>query len=231
MSIYKKKVIILLGPPGSGKGSVCQYLVKNQNAVSVKHFSFGSLCRYYAQQNNDLGRSIKRLIDQGNLVDFQTVKMLLSDFLNDFSLSSFDKEAILLLDGFPRNYEQALLCKDFYNFYKGIIEFYFFLFSINNKIIIKRLENRMICSDPGCDLIYSIKDKSKDLYCQICGKNLYMRPDDAKQIVMKRLDYYYEEEELILLLFKDYNINISKIDTDNNIDYIAEKLCHAISCF
>lgn len=222
----KKKIIVLLGPPGSGKGTIAQHIVESQKDL-IKHFSVGSLCRYYAQQETDLGKAIKKTIDNGNLVALSILKILFLDYLANFFNN--DKEQNLLLDGFPRTEEQAFLFLEFYESYKNKIDFLFVHFLLDDESIINRLNFRMICSNSSCDVIYSVKDKfSKNVSCLKCCSLLYVRPDDEVNIIKQRLIGYRNQEKNIFEIFEKNNICFFHIDANVVENDLVEKMYNII---
>lgn len=217
----KKKIIILLGPPGVGKGTVSQIL--QERHAKFKHVSFGSVCREYALQDTDLGRLIKKTIDNGNLVSIDLIKIIINKVFEDFfnnNISDFDT---IVLDGFPRTLPQAELFFSLINQYLILIEFRIILFYLDNENLKKRLINRYICSNVKCDKIYNISDFSSECAsCIKCNNLLYKRKDDSAEIVLSRLDIYEKEEDAIINYFNKNNIFFTKIHANDNINNIVD---------
>ena len=226
--INKKKIIILLGPPGAGKGTVSQYL--KENDARFNHISLGSICRQYALEDTDIGRLIKLTIDQGNLIDIILVQMIINKIFENFIDRNMDTQCseILILDGFPRTLEQVFLFLKLLKKYLLQIDFYIFFLYLENIILQKRLINRYICSNIICDKIYSCYLDNEDKNCLRCNSILCKRQDDTINIINSRLLNYIKEESEIIDYFNNHNIPFFTIDGNNTvediIDIIYEKL-------
>jgi adenylate kinase len=224
--MIKKKIIILLGPPGAGKGTVAQYLEENNN--NFIHTSLGSICRSYANKETELGLLIKSCIDKGNLIDDNIVEMLINSTLNNFIDQELKKESKLnmIIDGFPRTINQAKLFLKLYNEYYIKFDFYVIFINLTEENIENRICNRYICSNEKCDKIYScinINNNEKDI-CSFCKSLLYKRKDDTIEILPIRLKKYNEEEEKIINFFNNNNINFFKIDGNLSTMLIAQEI-------
>jgi adenylate kinase len=218
----KKKVIILLGPPGVGKGTVAQLL--QENNTNFKHVSLGSICREYALEDTDLGCLIKNTIDNGNLVTLELIKIIIDKVFTDFFHNdNFSKFDTIVLDGFPRTLPQAELFSTLMNEYIDLIDFKIILFHLDSEKLKQRLVDRYICSNVKCDKIYALSNLlNKNLLCIKCNDHLYKRKDDSLEIILSRLDIYEKEESLIINYFNKYNILFVKIDADNTINNIVD---------
>jgi adenylate kinase len=219
--VEKKKIIILLGPPGVGKGTVSQIL-QEKNA-KFKHVSLGSVCREYALQDTDLGNLIKKTIDNGNLVSIELIEIIINQVFEDFFNSDISDFDTIILDGFPRTLPQAELFFSLMNKYLILIEFRIILFYLDNENLKKRLVNRYICSNVKCDKIYNISNFfDKSLACVKCNNLLYKRKDDLAEIVLSRLDIYEKEENAIINYFNKNNIYFTKIHANDKINNIVD---------
>lgn len=221
MRIVKKKIVIfLMGPPGSGKGSICQEIVDSNSKII--HFSVGTLCRKYANQDTLLGKLIKNLIDKGNLIPFENISLIINDCLEQFfSDSAVD---ILLLDGFPRNNEQAFLLTEIYKKFFDKFYFYFILFDAEEAVLKDRMNHRLICSNNVCEKIYSQKNCKLLTRCSDCSADLFHRNDDMPEIIEKRLQYYFSQKNLIFDLFQQYDFEVSIFDTNKSFDLLMSEL-------
>lgn len=223
----KKKIIVLLGPPGAGKGTIAQCL--NNKHANIKHISLGSICRELALEDSVLGKLIKETIDAGNLIDIKLVSEIINniftDFLNEKNLL-FD---ILILDGFPRTFEQAFLFFELFKKYSVESDFYIILIKLNEFILHNRLINRYICSNINCDQIYSIKSYQHNILCLKCNSNLFQRKDDDKSIIAARIDKHYKHENQIIKYFIENKILYYEINGDDKMESIISNIYNILN--
>ena len=166
--------LILLGAPGSGKGTQAQMLTSK---FGFKHVSTGDLLRDEVEKKSELGKKVKSIIDGGNLVDDGTVLELLK-------ANCEIEENVYIFDGFPRNLEQAKLLNN------GLLSGSNFLalyFEIDLDILVERIVNRRIAPKSG--EIYNLisKPPKKEGFCDISGEELVHRKDDNEETVRKTI--------------------------------------------
>jgi adenylate kinase len=190
--------IILLGAPGAGKGTQAAMLVEKLNLVQV---ASGDLFRQALQQETELGKKAKSYMDKGQLVpDEITIQMVLE------RLSAPDCENGAILDGFPRNIQQAeALDKALAQQSKAIDRVLYIM--VSEVELLKRLSGRWICRD--CQAPYHEVDSPPKVAgrCDRCGGELYQRPDDNVETVKKRLEVYFAETAPLI----DYYNRTSKL--------------------
>jgi len=176
--------IILLGAPGAGKGTQAVMLADKLNMVQV---ASGDLFRQALREETELGKKAKTYMDKGQLVPNEiTIQMVLD------RLAAPDCENGALLDGFPRNIEQAeVLDKALTEQSKAIDKVVYIKVSAGE--LLKRLSGRWICRD--CQAPYHAVDSPPKVIgkCDRCGGELYQRPDDNAETVKKRLEVYFAE--------------------------------------
>lgn len=186
--------IVLIGPPGSGKGTLAQGLEKK---FGLKHLSMGQLIRQEARNNPILAHKI----DSGNLADDETTQTILEN-----RLAQSDCQAGFILDGYPRSLNQAKLLSQITQ-----ID-YVFLLEVDTQTIKKRILNRLSC--PNCNAVYNKNTYDKNV-CEICGSLLEVRGDDNEQSIENRIKIYNQNILPILELYKD---KIVKIDVNGTPD-------------
>ena len=176
--------IILLGPPGAGKGTQAAYISRKLGLV---HVSSGDLFRQALEQGTKLGHEVKTYMEKGMLVpDELTVRLVLE------RLSAPDCQAGVLLDGFPRNLNQAEALDESLLEQRKAIDSVISI-SVSNEEILRRLSGRWICRN--CQAPYHATESPPQVAgrCDRCGGELYQRPDDKVETVKKRLAVYARE--------------------------------------
>jgi adenylate kinase len=178
------KVIILLGVPGSGKGTQAVRLAKQ---LSIPHISTGDLFRENIAKSTELGRQARSFMDLGKLVPDQLVLDMLFD-----RVSRPDCEKGYLLDGFPRTLEQA---QAFDSKISKKIELIVCNLDVPDSLIIQRLTGRLTCKE--CGTIYNryFSPPQKEGICDKCGAILTVRSDDKAEVVEERLRVYHTQTE------------------------------------
>lgn len=185
--------IVLLGAPGAGKGTQAVMLTDKLKMVQV---ASGDLFRKALQEQTELGKKAKEYMDKGQLVPNEiTIQMVLE------RLSAPDVKEGAILDGFPRNIEQAkALDKALKEKSRAIDK------AVNIKVteeeVLKRLSGRWICRQ--CQTPYQETDKPPKVkgICDRCGGQLYQRDDDKPETIKKRLQVYLEETAPLINYYK-----------------------------
>lgn len=174
--------VIMMGPPGSGKGTQAE-LIKDH--LGLPHISTGEIFRDNIKRNTLLGQRAGQFIEKGSLVpDELTCEMLFDRIENDDCVNGY------ILDGFPRTIAQAE-CLDNYLSSKGQKLDYVLNMSIPDQEVIRRLCGRRVCSN--CEAIYHIDDNppEKEGICDVCGSKVIQRKDDDPEIIKARLETYH----------------------------------------
>ncbi|MGW0730986.1 adenylate kinase [Streptomyces sp. NPDC002851] len=182
--------IVLVGPPGAGKGTQAAFLAKN---LSIPHISTGDLFRANISQGTELGKQAKAYMDAGNLVPDEVTIGMAKDRMNQA-----DAEGGFLLDGFPRNVPQAealdAALKD-----EGVQLDAVLDLEVPEDEVVKRIAGRRICRNDSAHVFHVSYSKPKtEGVCDVCGGELYQRGDDKEETVRKRLEVYHRETEPII---------------------------------
>ena len=191
--------IVMLGAPGSGKGTIGKILSKDLN---LTHISTGDIFREQINKSTDLGKKIKKYLDDGALVPddvvIETIKTRLLE-------KDVDNGAIL--DGFPRTVAQAEALRDFFENNKPGAKRVAIELNVPDDEIIKRVVNRLICTNKSCGAIYNKETKPPKVenVCDICGSLLKRRADDNKETVTKRLKIYHENSTDLINFYRNNN--------------------------
>ncbi len=207
--------LILLGAPGSGKGTQAQKLVAN---MGYKHISTGDLLRSEIAKGSDLGKRVKQIMDEGKLVDDQTVLELLK--VNcDLKGNSY------IFDGFPRNIDQARALEEVVLQGTKTKAVYF---EIDLEILVQRITNRRLAPKSG--EIYNLLSKPPKVAgkCDVSGEDLIQRPDDNETTVRNRLGIFKETIEPILAFYESQGV-LARINADQASEAVYAELESALS--
>ena len=176
--------IVLVGPPGAGKGTQAQYIASSS---SIPAISTGDIFRANVSQGTPLGREAKKYMDAGNLVPDEITIGMVKD-----RLAQPDAADGFLLDGFPRNTAQAKVLDEILAEHGTKLDAVLEL-EVSDKEIIQRLSGRRQCRANGhvCHIVFD-PPKVQDV-CDECGSELYQRDDDREETIKHRLEVYKEQ--------------------------------------
>jgi adenylate kinase len=210
--------LILVGPPGAGKGTQAVHLASH---FSIPHISTGDIFRLNIKGETELGLLAKSFMDAGNLVPDSVTNDMVAD-----RLTHADAKSGFLLDGYPRNIGQADFLKE--NLEKSgnpldaVLEF-----KLENAEIISRLSGRRVCRGCGATS-HVIFDAPKVAgVCDACGGELYQRPDDAESVIANRLAVYSEQTEPIINYYKSAGL-LKSISAVGEVSEIADRAIAAL---
>ncbi len=194
------KRIIILGAPGSGKGSQCKWITKDYN---VPHISTGDIFRKNISEGTELGNKAKEYMDKGLLVPDELVIDLLTSRLDEPDCV----ENGFLLDGFPRTLSQAEALSNYLTS-KGIAIDRVINIDVDDSEIMSRALNRRTCSNPECKEIYNLRDNPPKVegICDKCGSPLFVRDDDNEETVANRLRVYHEQTEPLIKYYEEAGV-------------------------
>lgn len=193
--------IIMLGAPGTGKGTIGNEICKHYNLI---HLATGDIFRNEIKNQTELGKKANEYISKGQLVPDEVTISMCESYL--------DKSDNILLDGFPRTMKQAEALKEYLDERNKKITAVIDLCVPDEDIVI-RTSSRIICSNKECGASFNtvfMKPKIEGI-CDICGSKLIKRPDDNPETIRKRLATYHEQTEPLI----DFYINaglLEKID-------------------
>ena len=188
-----KKNIILMGPPGAGKGTLAKQL---KEALNLVHISTGDMFREAIKAQTELGVLAASYINKGDLVPDDVTIGLVKE-----RLSQKDCEAGFLLDGFPRTLAQAEALDEIAKSISRPIEVVINL-DCDNEELVRRISGRRVCKDCGAPYhIVTMKPKVEGV-CDLCGGPLFQRKDDNEEALKVRLEHYVSETKPLLDFYK-----------------------------
>lgn len=179
-------IIIMLGAPGTGKGTVASIL---QDKLGIKQISTGDIFRKNIKEGTELGIIAEKYISKGNLVPDDITIKIVKDRLNQS-----DVENGAVLDGFPRTINQAQELDRILSEKNKKVDLVINLTTPEEEII-ERIVNRRVCSNQECKAVYNIvlNPPKKDGICDKCGAKLIKRKDDTEETVRLRLNNYFKQ--------------------------------------
>ena len=204
--------LVLVGPPGAGKGTQAQFLAAH---FSIPHISTGDIFRANLKAGTELGNQAKTFMDRGELVpDSVTNEMVKDRLTHDDVANGF------LLDGFPRNVAQAEVLRAILAEKKtplhAVLEF-----SLADEEIIARLSSRRTCRECGASNVGVDQ-------CPTCGGEVYQREDDKAEVISRRLEVYAEQTAPIISFYRNEGLLIS-VTAVGNVEDITVSAISALS--
>jgi len=206
--------ILFLGAPGCGKGTQSKILI---GKFGIPQISTGDLLREEMKSGSDLGLEIKTIMSKGDFVDDKLVLSLVSK-----KIDSNECENGFILDGYPRNLEQAKNLDNLLSAKKIQLDFVF-LIDVPDEVLIERCTGRLLCN--GCDYIGN-KDRGENPNdnCPKCSKGaLYQRDDDKPETVRNRLQVYKQQTSPVINFYSDKGV-LQKLVGGNDPSKLSEKI-------
>jgi len=193
--------IVLVGPPGAGKGTQAAFLAKN---LSIPHISTGDLFRANISQGTELGKQAKSFMDAGQLVpDEVTIGMAKDRMEQPDAVNGF------LLDGFPRNVSQAEALDVALKADDVTLDAVLDL-EVPEDEVVKRIAGRRICRNDSAHVFHvTYKQPKTEGVCDTCGGELYQRDDDKEETVRKRLEVYHTQTEPIIDYYREQGLVVT----------------------
>ena len=207
--------IVLLGPPGAGKGTQAKSI---SNRYSILIFQQEIFLEKNISENTPLGIEAKKYIDKGQLVpDEVTINMVKDRLQEDDCKSGY------LLDGFPRTVIQAEALQDFLSERDERLDTAL-LIEVPTNFILERMTGRRVC--PSCGASYHIKFNPpiSEGKCDVCGSDIIQRKDDSEETVSERLDVYEKQTQPLIDFYKAKNL-LSVVDGTKAINEVFEGIC------
>ena len=208
-------IVILLGAPGSGKGTVAGKLASENEGL--KHVSSGDLLRGAVAKGTAAGVEAKGYMEKGNLVPDALIAQMIKDVVAETT-----GDVTMLLDGFPRNLAQAKILEEMGAPVKSAV-----LIDVPDSIIQDRIAGRRTC--PKCKAGYHVRNLPPKVegICDVCGEKLVIRKDDNPETVKDRLVVYHRETEPLIAFYSDKGL-LKSVDGTIGVGNVAAAFLKAM---
>jgi len=206
--------IVFLGPPGAGKGTQAKILIER---YGIPQISTGDMLREHRAKGTELGKKAQEYMDKGQLVPDEIILGMVKE-----RLSQPDCQKGFILDGFPRTVAQAEALDKLLSEMGKKLDFALALI-VPDELLVERLTGRRTCKN--CGMMYHIKYKPPKVEgkCDVCGGELYQRPDDNEETVRNRLKVYHEQTAPLIEYYKNKGI-LREIDGSKSIEEITQQI-------
>jgi adenylate kinase len=207
--------IIFLGPPGAGKGTQAERLAED---LKIKKISTGDILREAVAKGTELGQRAKSYMEKGELVPDEIILGIIEEAIND--------EEGFILDGFPRNINQAKALDEMLS-RKGLNITHVIFLDVPDEEIIKRIAYRRVCLN--CGAVYNLifNPPKEDGICNNCGSKLVQREDDREEVVRKRLEVYRDSTEALIRIYEERGV-LRKIDGLGDREEVFRRIKEAL---
>lgn len=210
--------LILLGPPGAGKGTQAASITKQYN---VPHISTGDIFRKNIKEGTELGKKATAYMDKGELVPDSLVVALVED-----RLTWEDAKEGFLLDGFPRTIAQAEALDSVLENMKCALNKVINI-EVDSNILVERAVGRRICKNCGATYHIKFNPSKVEAVCDVCSGELYQRNDDNEETVTNRIKVYEAETSPLIEYYTNKNV-ILNVDGQQDISKVFEDIKAAL---
>lgn len=211
--------VILLGPPGVGKGTQGVLLAEGK---AWKHIATGDLLRAARREGTELGQEAQRYMDAGELVPDELIVAMVKE-----TLAALPSETGVVFDGFPRTVPQAgsldAALRDLGRNVDRVL-----VLEAEDEVLVQRIAGRRSCPDCGSVFNVYMNPPLKDGICDKCGAALVHRPDDNPDTVRNRLAVYSEQTEPLIQFYADRPDTIARIPGEGSVDEIQGAIRQAL---
>jgi adenylate kinase len=213
--------VVLLGPPGAGKGTQAQVIA---GLLGVPAISTGDIFRANVSGQTDLGQQAKEYMDAGDLVPDEITVAMVKDRLEEP-----DAKEGFLLDGFPRNVPQAETLKKILSEMDRRLDLVLELV-VDDDEVVRRLSGRRTCRKCGRIWHVAFDPPAKDGVCDVCGGELFQRDDDREETIRHRLEVYQEQTAPLASFYADEGILVG-LDATGPVEEVTERALAALRRF
>lgn len=214
-------VIIMLGAPGTGKGTVAGVL---QDKLGITQVSTGDIFRKAIKEKTELGTKVAEYMEKGMLVPDDVVIKVVEERLKQDDLKNG-----VILDGFPRTKEQAVELEKMLENNNKKVDIAINLITPEEEII-ERISNRRVCTNQECKAVFNVtmNPPKQEGICDKCGSQLIQRKDDTEETIKNRLKTYYETAEPIVEFYKEKGVLYSS-EVSVKINKLAEDVAKEVA--
>ncbi len=206
--------LVLLGPPGSGKGTQGERL---QEDLDLPYYATGDILRAAVRDATDIGTQAKEYMDRGDLVPDGVIVGVIAERLDEAEASDG-----FILDGFPRTTAQAeALDRRVSELGRTLTAV--LLIDVSDEEVLRRLGGRRTCAKNGHVFHVEFDPPKEEGVCDICGGELIVRDDDKPEVIGKRLDTYHSKTEPLIAYYEDHGI-LQRIDGAEDPDAVGERI-------
>ncbi len=213
--------IVLVGPPGAGKGTQAQFIASH---LSIPKISTGDIFRANVSGNTPLGQKAKEYMDRGDLVPDEVTIAMVRD-----RLAEEDAQEGFLLDGFPRNVPQAETLKKILAEMDRRLDLVLELV-VDDDEVVRRLSGRRTCRKCGRIWHLVFDPPAKEGVCDVCGGELFQRDDDREETIRHRLEVYQEQTAPLASFYADEGILVG-LDATGPVEEVTERALTALRRF
>jgi adenylate kinase len=213
-----RPIILLLGPPGAGKGTQARFL---RDTLGIPHIASGDLLREHRRRGTPLGKAATAFMDRGDLVPDQMVVDMVMD-----RLERPDAQRGAFLDGFPRSRVQAQAVDEHLARRRSEVRLALYL-DVATEVLVDRIAGRWLC--PSCQATYPSHSGTAPHggRCQACKDELYQRPDDHPEVVQKRIEVYLRETLPVIDHYSRGDLMV-RVDGNRSIELVRATLCASL---
>ncbi len=191
--------LVLVGPPGCGKGTQAERLVQQFGLATI---GTGAMFRDAIARDTDMGRKVKPLMDRGLLVDDSTVNDVVAELFR-----SPARPERFVMDGYPRTYSQAIafdaLLRQQCLVLNAVVNL-----TIDDEVVVRRISGRRCCSNPECGVCFHAAARPPKVpgKCDVCGSPLIVRDDDLEETIRRRLTGFHQNTDALLDYYRRQNL-------------------------